>query len=437
VASPAHVGRLLELVSPRVGLVKTLAPQTRGAEEPLPPYLYTATLASFDFRNADKSERVAAGKGRTESEAIASAIGEAVERYCAYHWDPRKTFVAKWSQVEREAVSPAECVLYSERQYDSPDWPYRRFSPDEEVTWLPSVELPEERNVAAPASLIYLVYPVPRPEDFFAPATSNGLAAGANLAGAILGGLHELVERDALLVTWMNRLPAIEIEFVVGGVAGSIRDHYARFGVEVRAFLMRTDLPLSVVMAVAFDSDLRRPATLIGMGCHLAPGVALDKALFELCQARPSEAKRYADDPPGERLRRYEDVRTLEDHSAFLSLPEQRREFEFLWRSGERARVADLPDPSTGCVDLDLAKCIAALVERGHRVVYTDLTTLDVAPYGIRVARTLATGLQPIHFGHGQERFGGSRLFELPQRLGFAAAPGTEADLNPCPHPLA
>jgi ribosomal protein S12 methylthiotransferase accessory factor len=51
--------------------------------------------------------------------------------------------------------------------------------------------------------------------------------------------------------------------------------------------------------------------------------------------------------------------------------------------------------------------------------------------------RVLATGLQPIHFGWGQERLGGRRLFELPFRLGFAPGPRGEADLNPCPHPLA
>ena len=167
----------------------------------------------------------------------------------------------------------------------------------------------------------------------FAPATSNGLAGGPSLSAAILSGLSELIERDALLITWMNRLPAVEIEFIdAGGPAAAVWRHYSRFGVEVRAFLLTTDLPASVVMAVAFDDDPGRPATLIGLGCHLDPAVAVEKAVFELCQARPSESKRYRDNPPRPRLKRYEDVQTLEDHPAFLALPERRGEFEFLWR---------------------------------------------------------------------------------------------------------
>lgn len=425
-------------VSAKVGLVRSMSPQARGDEEPEPPYLYTATLSNFDFRVADKQDRLAAGKGRTREAAMSAAIGEALERYCANHWDPRKAFLARWEQLQIPAVSPDECVLYSDRQYASADWPYHRWNPDDEVTWLPAVEMPASSPVAVPASLVYLVYPLGRANDSFALSSSNGLAAGPTLDDAILSGLSELIERDALLTTWMNRLPAVEIELAgLGGPVAAVCRHYARFGVEPRAFLMRTDLPSSVVMAVALDSAPGRPATLIGMGCHLDPSMALEKAVFELCQARPSESKRYQDKPPGSRLKSYEDVRSLEDHPAFLSLPERRGEFEFLWRRAESARLQDLPGQSCGDTKRDLEYLVRGLSERGHRVVYADLTTADVAPSGIRVVRTLATGLQPIHFGYGQERLGGRRLFELPHKLGFAAGPRTEADLNPCPHPLA
>ena len=66
-----------DLVSPRVGLITHLAPQIRGAEEPVPPYLYTATLAHFDFRSVKPQDRLHGGKGRTEREAKISALGEA------------------------------------------------------------------------------------------------------------------------------------------------------------------------------------------------------------------------------------------------------------------------------------------------------------------------------------------------------------------------
>jgi ribosomal protein S12 methylthiotransferase accessory factor len=130
-------------------------------------------------------------------------------------------------------------------------------------------------------------------------------------------------------------------------------------------------------------------------------------------------------------------VKTLEDHSAFHSLPEQLREFEFLWQRGEYACIEDFANRSDGNVEHDLAHCLASLTRNGHRVAYVDLTLPDVASCGIHVVRAIATGLQPIHFGHDQARLGGTRLFELPARLGFSAGTVDVDALNPCPHPLA
>jgi ribosomal protein S12 methylthiotransferase accessory factor len=427
-----------ELVSSKVGIVKSLAAQARGSDEPVPPYLHTATLSNFDFRTAEKSERIAAGKGRTESEAIASAVAEAIERYCAYHWDPFRTFVAPWSAVRDRAISPDDCVLYSDAQYATPEWRTVHWSEEQEVSWIEGIELPGGQSVILPAGLVFLVTPPPRPEDFFVPSSSNGLAAGTTLVAAALGGLYELMERDALLIAWMNRLPATEIDLQrAGPAAAQIARHFQRLAVRVRAFLMPSDLPAAVVMAVSFDSDPARPSQVIGMGCHLDPQVAVMKALYEMCQGRPSEARRFADNPPHGRLTRYEDVRTLDDHSAFASLPQQRGEFDFLAASGALVGTGELRSAATGDAERDLLFTADALTALGCRVAYVDLTLPDVAPFGIHVARAIATGLQPVHFGHGTERLGGRRLFELPEKLGLADRVRTIADLNPCPHPLA
>jgi ribosomal protein S12 methylthiotransferase accessory factor len=190
-------------------------------------------------------------------------------------------------------------------------------------------------------------------------------------------------------------------------------------------------------MSIALDTSGHGPAAVVGLGCHLDPDTALLKSVMEVCQVRPSEVRRYRTERPADHFKRYEDVHRLEDHSAFLSLPERLGEFDFLLRNGQKKKLEDLPSFSEGDVHADLSRCLRALQKGGHRVVYVDLTTPDVMDYGLRVVRVLTTGLQPMHFGFGQERLGGRRLFEIPQRLGFAAGVRSESDLNPCPHPLA
>ena len=83
------------------------------------------------------------------------------------------------------------------------------------------------------------------------------------------------------------------------------------------------------------------------------------------------------------------------------------------------------------------ATSVEALTRLGRRTLCADVTTEDVAEYDLAVVRVLVTGLQPMHFGHGEACLGGKPLFELPWRMNLAAGPRTGRDLNPCPHPLA
>ncbi len=432
------VGNWADLVSPRTGLIRAVSRVQRGAEEPSPPFIYQSEISHFDFRAAKPQDRASAGKGMTEEEAIRGAIGEAIERYCASHIDHSASVISPWEPIADRAVAPPEFVLYSVSQYESGKLPYHRWDPKDEVTWVAARELPSNRDVMIPASLVYLQFPQQRVEDAFTPATSNGLAAGPTLDYAVLHGLYECIERDAFLITWMARLPALEIHFTSTALlANSIRTHYRRFGVDVRVFRMCTDIDAHVMLAIALDKTGSGPAAVVGLGCHASPVKALARAMLEICQVRPGEVRRYREQPPGKRLKRVEDIKSLEDHSAWASMPEHLDEFSFLLENGRTQRLEDLPDYSTGNPKCDLDHCVDTLQRCACQILYVDLSTSDVVDYGIHVARAVAIGLQPIHFGWGEERLGGRRLLELPHKLGFASAPLTESDLNPCPHPLA
>src|SRR4029077_16515218 len=111
-----QVRKLLDLVSPRVGIVRSLDRLSRGVEEPPLPFIYRAVLCHYDFKNSQLQERATAGKGLTHDDAIGGALGEAVERYCAYHPDVRAIRQGLVTELDATAITPAECVLYSAAQ---------------------------------------------------------------------------------------------------------------------------------------------------------------------------------------------------------------------------------------------------------------------------------------------------------------------------------
>jgi ribosomal protein S12 methylthiotransferase accessory factor len=435
----ADLERLTSLVSSRTGLVKRLIPLVKGAPDPTPPFVYCALLA--DCSGGARAERMAGvGKGVTRDEAKVRALAEAVERYCASqpNWD--RTIRASLADLGPQALDPGDCVLYADRQYEQPGFRYARHSPDTTMTWTHATALPGHEVVFVPAILVYLTETWEQPDEHICSPTSNGLATGVTLDHAILNGLLEVIERDAFVVSWLSRRPCRRIDYSSRrGLLGAIRGHYLQFGIDVVVVELTTDVPVHVVMALAVDRHGVGPAAVVGLGAGLDPSSAVEKAIFEVCQARPGEATKHRLKPPEERLRTYEDVREVMDHSALFSMRHMLRELEFLLAPDPmvEVRLEELPDHSTGSVDTDVQFCVDALADVRSKVLYVDVTTPDVAPLGLRTVRTIATRLQPIHFGHGEERMGGSRIFELPTKLGFSPRPLTEADMNRCPHPLA
>jgi ribosomal protein S12 methylthiotransferase accessory factor len=426
---------LLGLVSPRVGILKSLNLRVKSADEPELPYIYDALLSHFDFRKGDKAERGSCGKGATEEDAMLGALGEAVERYCASHPSMKGTRRAALAQLPGEAIPPVDLVLYSDAQYARRDFPYRPWQPQDELLWAALKELGTDSTSWVPASFAYLNPPSDQPQDFLFPANSSGFAAGPDLNWAIRRALLELLERDAFIITWLNRMPVPELDFAdVGGISRDIRSAYERWGAEVRAFRLATDLPVSVVMAVVIDRTGEGPAAMIGLGCEMYCPQALQKSLFEVCQLHELLRRRHGEGAAN-RLNSYADVRTLDEHAAYFLRPDHLHEFDFLLQHGRKIRIDDRPAPAA--VEDDLKTLHSALASNGYRVFYHDLTTPDLERYPIRVARALIPHLQPIHFGHGLERLGGRRLYELPKKLGFREHPSSEATLNPCPHPLA
>jgi ribosomal protein S12 methylthiotransferase accessory factor len=427
---------LLDLVSDRTGIVKSLSLRVKSADEPTIPAIYDATLSNFDFRQGDRSERGACGKGITEDDAMLGAIGEAVERYCASHPARKDTCRSTFARLVGEAVCPTDFVLYSHDQYARKHFPYRAWRSEDELLWVQMNELGASGLSWAPAALVFLGAIGDDPQNWLCGTNSSGFAAGPDVDAALRSATLELLERDAFLVTWLNRLPVPEVDFSgMSGPVRAIRSTYQRWGTDIRAFLLATDLPIFAVMAVALDRTGSGPAAMIGLGCELDLPGALQRALFEVCQLHELLRRKH-EAGAAEKVIAYQDVRRLDDHAAYFFHPDHLHEFDFVLGGHTKILADGIPRAATTAKE-DLRFLEGALLSRGIRLLYRDLTTPDLEQYPIRVVRALATKLQPIHFGHGLERLGGLRLYKVPKSTGFTDLTSSERTLNPCPHPLA
>lgn len=425
------------LVSARCGVVKLAQEIPKDVSEPERPYVWRAELANHSFApKPDPEQTSCTGKGMTRDAARATALGEAVERYSAGCWDDGEIVVARRDHLDAPSLDPRALVLYRDEQYA--EVPYAPYDPARPMGWVPARALAGGGEVLVPALAVFMNYHPSPGEHLFQP-TSNGLGTGPTPAAAVLSALLEVMERDAFVIAWMNRLPATRFDpashpdpDVVG-----LCQAFERRGVAVHLLALPTDHPASVFLSLAVDERGERPAAAVGLGADVDPAAAARKAALELGQIRPAlraslrraETRARVDalvaDPTT--------VTDLDDHDLLYTDPRMLSSFDFLL-AGPAGEFAPARAGSPGD---RLRLLVDHFGAAGNDVLACDLTTPEMGRLGLSTARVIVPELQPIHFGWKESRLGGTRLFELPHRLGLTPAPTTPAGLNQDPHPLA
>ncbi|MFB7778796.1 TOMM precursor leader peptide-binding protein [Streptomyces bauhiniae] len=418
------------LVSPVTGVVSRLARMETHSDL---LHVYTAghNFATNRPRDAESARRVlrteSAGKGMSDVQARASALGEAIERYCGVWQGDEAQVTASTRSLGDDAVRLDTLQHFSARQFrDREDW--RRqgtgftWVPDpldetREVSWTPVWSLTENRHKYVASSYLYYRFPA-APGPLHAVAHSNGTAAGASLEDAVLQGFLELVERDSVALWWYNRVrrPAVRLDDMAQPYLARWRDAYAERQREVWVLDLTSDLGVPVAAAVSRHTGGGSEDILFGFGAHFDPAVAVSRALTEMNQflAQLIEFRAGPHQSQGGPDAHWWRTATLENQpylvpagwSGLLTGPHRRTVGEHdLWADLERAR---------GLVE-----------KKGMEMLVLDQTRPDVA---LPVVKVMVPGLRSFW-----PQFAPGRLYDIPVSLGWVTTTTPEAELNPVP----
>jgi ribosomal protein S12 methylthiotransferase accessory factor len=438
--SPGDILKTAEsLVSPRCGVITDFELVHKDLDEPAKPYLCGVRLANHLFvEDRGAADGICTGKGFTPAEAQASALGEAVEHYAASCIPTEHILYASYRALDAPSLNPADLVLFRPEQYA--ELPYAPYADTTTLGWVEAHSLLTGSALLIPAIAVFLGYLPRAPEELICPSTSTGLAAGPTLAEAMLSALYEVLERDAFIITWMNRLPAERVapathpdpELV------DLCHIYEQRGVELRLYRLAVDHPCQVFLCLAVQRGGDGwPAAVAGLGADLDPAQAASKAILEAGQVRSPMRTQVRDPTVRARVEQLlanpRLVATLHDHALLYTHPGATGAFAFLERSPEG--VVDWRTPNSSVTDR-LRLFAEHFRTQGGDVLYYDLTSPDLVGLGLRTVRVIVPGFQPLHFGR-EPRLGGRRLYELPRRLGISELPARPELLNTDPHPLA
>jgi bacteriocin biosynthesis cyclodehydratase domain-containing protein len=426
----ATLARFGHLVSRYTGVVSELTPVPGVDPGAVPLYLSGPSPAAADrsFETLRSRFRSAsAGKGKTDAQAKASALCEALERYSGLFDGHEPRIRGSLAALGDAAIHPHDYLLFSDAQYASRGEALRSrsrrvpapFRDDADVEWCALWSLTAERVRYLPAACCYYDYPQ-ADDERFCWADSNGCAAGNTLEEAILQGFLELVERDSVAIWWFNRVsrPAVDLASFDDPYVDTLTQHYRSLGRELWVLDVTSDLAIPSFAAVSRRIDGGPEEITFGFGAHVDAHIGIVRALTEAGQFLP-----------------------------VITGPDQRPEVTsggsddevLTWLRGAAVAEQSFLLPAAGprltrtdyrrCGDTDVQEvveaCVRMAASRGLEVMVLDQTRPDI---GLPVVRVVVPGLR--HFWH---RLAPGRLYEVPVAMGWRDSPLNEDELNPIP----
>lgn len=411
----------------------------------------------FRFRgvltqNPKSSVRFSAGHSLfSRRDALAGALGETVERYCFREFSPHQSelLLAPYTKIKQRALDPSTVAgIDPALRLKNIDPRIRPFDEHSVFTWIQGHSLTQKKEIWFPVHLM-TVNPSfqeelqRKNEPFLRFAISTGFAAGQTSEEAIYRGICEVIERDAYMITYLNRLspPQIDINDFKRPELTDIKEKCERYGLTLHLLRLPTDIPCHVILAFISSKDKQPPYFSIGMKADLDLENAVEGAIRESLNQRINyrfklgSLDRSQIPAPHEvaKINQFERVDIWQTQSEFLP------RIEFLTK-GVHQDFDTLPHYLKS--DSSPAEKIAFLTEffkeNKMEVIYKENTTpnlVKIYNHELWAARSFCVfipQLQPLHLKESIPYFSGERIKKIPRKLGY----DVDDLINTFPHPF-
>ncbi|AAM03618.1 TPA: YcaO-related McrA-glycine thioamidation protein [Methanosarcina acetivorans] len=314
------------------------------------------------------------GKGSTEQRARISAIMESFERCLAERPGVN-------ANIEGGISAPALVESYSNAQENcnvlDPNSLLlsQPFNPGSLLEWVGAYDLMNREEVFVNANAVYHPYDAPGQCQKLFLSNTNGLASGNVLEEAILHGLLEVIERDAISTAQFTRNLGKEIVLTEeDGYLYELARKFKDTGIDLKIWLVPTDTGIPTIIAATDDVKLKDPALLVmGAGSHLKPEIAIARAITEAAQSRVVQIQGAREDTDREGF-----IRSV-------GYDRMKRLNWFWFEEGEKISLSEVKDLSGKSPTENIDIILEQLKGLTEKVIVVDLSREEIAVPVVRV----------------------------------------------------
>jgi ribosomal protein S12 methylthiotransferase accessory factor len=424
------------LLDEETGIIESLEEMPRQTDMP-DIFYYKALVANTGaISNLPNELPITAGTSLNKDRAMAKAIGEAIERYCAAIYSRDNMTWGCYSELKKKAVHPAQLRLFTSEQLDSKGFTLKGFTTETPVWWTMAQQLKNGTEILIPAGFIYCPYFFDKNQGEFAicEMMSTGLASHISFQAAALNGILEVIERDNFMLTWCFKIahPQIALDSLTDSHL-NLLNAFRKQGYSIKVLHAKFETGVSTIICVMKGNNSANVPFIVSCATHLNPVHGITKCLEELalmerfCKRAMISSSFLKSTPANEK------VSSLVDHIYYWLNPDRLDHANFLISSKKEVALKDLANHEQGDVQLDLKELSNRIHRCGFDLYASDITTEDIESLGLKVVRILIPDLMPLNTSHRNLALGSNRFTSFRNKMNVDSS----TLINTFPHPFA
>lgn len=394
--------------------IETLLPNDSITNSLKLPYTILYGRAGHDIWSCGKDESL-----ELASKKLVSEIAE------WNAWKFPKEIVR--SMFHSYMIPPENIVRYHDDQYKEDIFPFNKFSEHELYTWVKGKNLKDNTEVLLLSD--HILFPYNPSHLRYTMTTSSGCAAHNDINKAISHALYELIERDAFMIFWLNKLVSPTIN------NNSLPEKFRRRinAIEkCRYTVVINDISMGIAPVVIIAvKDLS--------GRYITSGLASSHSHMSIIESALSEIEVSIlhilnSNTHFEKGLEPQNVVSLKEHEELHQQLKYSKETDFIFESSKVISFVDFQNQQKIKTDI-----VNHLFEHNHDIYVVDASNWDMdvfLPERRNIIRVIVPSLIPLSFGYHREALGMDRIYTIPVERGLRKKKISYEELNRFPHPF-
>lgn len=388
--------------------------------------------------------------GRSETLEVSrmSAEFEMLERYASIVPHTKPELAGSFSELTRAGyrmVSPESLSMNTVNDEVKKQYGFDTYSNSKSYRWRRTVNLTDGLEYYLPEQVMYYDAQMVSGEKRFMYETSNGCAMGGTCEEAVVYALLELVERDAFLMHWYNRIAPKQLD--ISGVKNEYLRDVVRYmtciGYEIRVMDITMETGIPAIWVAAIDRNHHgKMKCYNAAGAHINPEKALEGALVEVATSIGIYDRMIQSGKLDERLAQLaghpEEVTGIEDHVYFYALEENFHHIEPYYMNERKVDFTEQFSDWYGRKERTFT--LAQFVERFrnyHKDIYVGMLDSDVnRELGLCCVKAVVPSMLTMTFGVKNQRLNLDRIRKGAVAAGITNHEIPEEEINVTPHPF-